>query len=509
MALNSYSGFAEGFHQGFGLMEGVKDRRLKEDMFEQQKEQQGLDNLHRTGELDFRKVQETNNQNYRKEDLAMKKRAAENSATLDEIKALTAQLNAEAAGRNALTALEKQQQQNDPNSLEYKKLQAEIDYKTAQTNQQTEVTETAAANRSEYENAVILDNLSKLVAQADRRILTEGEMTKVADYVQVLDGAGRFNVSDIVDPATRRGVDQVRIFMHELAQGRSPELTPALTNTMGQLIGIPKSKSRGMTVDQSFVNAPDWLKNKGYRVVNQGLRSVSMNQDGTLGGNLWVQVENAEGDTQFYFPPYTESRTIGDTTGLNLTYDEAMQAMSGQAYMINSIAPQLEKPVRAARIKAEYGKSTDPSGRKSFDEAAQKMADSIRIGIQGGGSAPTWLQKLDGSYAPATTAGKTLDKAKSLEIRSHVEDYLLFGERNREPSGTSVDEWVNETKQMLTSAPAPQVSNANSLGEIVGDRWNDQNITTLNGFYDVDDQGQLYIPDEKALLEQLVKFNFL
>ena len=122
--------------------------------------------------------------------------------------------------------------------------------------------------------------------------------------------------------------------MGDMASGSNAEMTPELRAAFGGALGLNKSAAIGREIDESFVNAPDWMKGKGLRLKGQGLHEVGTSDGNNLSGTLYVLAEDSEGNSFPYFPPLTATRNFADNQPLNLEFGEASQVLAGTAHMI-------------------------------------------------------------------------------------------------------------------------------------------------------------------------------
>jgi len=502
MALNTYGGFAQGFQQGFGLMEGVKGRRLKEEQFENQKEKQGLDEQYRQDTLSFQKEQEQNTQDYRAQDLDYKRASAESSASLSAITSQTALINAQTAGVKADTELAKQKQLTDVNSLASQEKQAGIDKTQAETASKKEATILAGSQRAEHENAGILNRLYKISSGAKDRSLGESELEYFRQGQEDLKGGGRFDLGFILNPSTEDSIGTVRNFVQNLADGSNPEMTPELVGAFDDMLGVGKSAAVGRTLDDTFVNAPDWMKDGNHKIVSQGLHEIGSYDGQQFGGTMYVMVKNQKtGDIYPYFPPLTANRSMGDNKALTLSFDEAMQATAGTSHMVRSVAPRIEKHAKEAKIKTIYGDGKGKSGMDAFGVAVDRRLEQVRKGIQNGAS-PTSLPFMED--LTSATVSEKLAFADTDKYRRQIEHEILYGPQNKKQDNVRVSEWFQETSTALNDMPMPNGFKTN-LGGVVKGQWTPQNVSILQGFYNPDGT----ISDEQGLIAQLQALQFI
>ena len=479
MALNTYGGFAQGFQQGFGLMEGVKGRRLKEDMFENQKEQQALDEQFRRDELEFREDQEQNTADYRAEDLKYKKASAEASASLAALNAQIAEINAKTAGTKADTANLEARALLDPNSLQSKEKQAEIDKKQAEIDQTNETIAADRANRTEYQNAAILNRLYAISTRSNNGPLGESDLAQYQKDVEALTGGGRFDLGFILNPATEDSMRTIGNFVQNLADGSNPEMTPEVVGAFDDMLGIGTSAAVGRVLDDSFVNAPDWMKDGKHKIVSQGLHEIGSYDGTNFSGTMYVMVENQEtGEVYPYFPPLTSNRSNMNNQPLNLTFDEAMQATAGTAHMVRSVTPVLKEHAKQARIKTLFGDNKGNNGVDKFNAAVDRRLKEVRDGIQSGAS-PDSLAFMPN--ADLASVNEKLGYAETDHNRKRIEHEILYGPQNKKQNNVRVGEWFQETSAQLNNAPLPNGFKTN-LGGVVKGNWTPQNVSILQGY---------------------------
>lgn len=498
MALNTYGGFSQGFQQGFGLMESAQNRKLKEEQLENAEETQALDEQFRRDQLQFQRDQEANTQAYRKKDLEYKEQAAQSSAELNALKAQIELINANTASTKANTANLEAKQQEDPNSLTSLKKQAEIDKQQADIDKTKEETNQKIKLRTQEENAVRLDRMYKTALRAKNDPLTNTEIEAFRADQEALTGQGRFDLGFILNPQKEDSFATIDNVLRNLASGGQVDMTPEVVGAFDDVLGIGKSAAVGRTLDDSFVNAPDWMKDGKHRIVSQGLHEIGSFDGKTFGGTMYVLVENtANGKVYPYFPPLTSNRSMRDNQPLSLTLDEAMQASAGTAYMIRNIAPVLKEQARDARIFMKYGEN----GVEKFNADVDRKLEAIRKAIHGG-SNPQTLIMFEGMQDATQT--EKLGLTQTYEFLKQLEHDILYGAENKKEDNMRVDEWFKETSASLNNAPMPKGYKKN-LGQIIQGNWTPQNVSTLQGYYNPDGT----ISDEQGLLNALRQLQFI
>jgi len=481
------AGFADGFRSGFGLISDVKDRELKRDQVE--------------ADEAYKKRQADDLAEYRKEDLRIKDAAQTSAAGLDALRLNTEQTRANTAALAAKTANKKALDATNPESIDYMKGMSEIDENEAQTANY----ESQAAERNQKlsmdKGALNVQEIANYTAQSDIQGLGPEELRRISALIDENSSQSSFNLGYLTSPQTARSMAAIQTYMGDMSSGSNPEMTPELRAAFGGALGLTKSAAIGREIDDSFVNAPDWMKSKGLRISGQGLHEVGTSDGKALSGTLYVLAEDADGNTYPYFPPLTAKRNFANNQPLDLEMGEAVQALAGTAHMIQQIGPKLGRDVRAAKIHTMYG------GNKDFDAAVNAKLETIRKGIQSGASPKESLLAGMNGMANATVSEK-LSMTKTDEYRRAIEHDILFGPTDDTSEQFKIQEWFESTSSALAGAPVPKGVDAANLGELMNrsnSSFNYQNASILQGYYNEDGE----IEDSAGLIEQLNLLNLL
>ena len=486
------AGFSEGFRGGLDLWGDVKDRELKRDTLEA-----NMADKKKSGE-DLAA--------FRAEDLRIKDDAQKSAAGLAGLRASTAQqqavnagVSSEAALLNAETASVKAKNKTNPESIDYKKGLSEISENNAQEKNYMSQTNERDQKINREQGAL---NVQEIYNYA-RTSLTNGlgpeDYQRISSLIDENDSQSSFNLGYLTSPQTARSMAAIQTYMGDMASGSNSEMTPELRAAFGGALGLNKSAAIGREIDESFVNAPDWMKGKGLRIKGQGLHEVGSSDGNNLSGTLYVLAEDSEGNAFPYFPPLTATRNFSDNQPLNLEFGEAAQVVAGTAHMINKIAPAISRDVRAAKIHTMYG------GNKDFDAAVTAKMETVRRGIQSGAS-PT-QSALYGNVNVGTVSEKLSD-LETAAFRRTIEHDLLFGPTDDTTEQFKIADWFDQTSSALSSAPLPEGIEAANLGDLMSQRnaeFNYQNASILQGYYDEDGK----IEDARGLIEQLNLLNLL
>ena len=504
MALKTNASFSQGFERGFGLMESVRDRQLKQDALDQQAVNDAEDRKYQNETLGLKRQDSKDLKEFR--DASTRNDAAriagQNATAL--VNAQTAQMTATTAGIKADTELLKQKQLTDPDSLESQNLQAQIDEKEL-------ANKVGNNNLRAAQDAIVLSDLFNLSQQSE---FTDAQLAQFQTGVDKLSG-GRFDVSNIVTEVAMESPEVIGGFMRQLAEGGDVDMSPKVLRAITHGLKLDQSRNVGQVVDQSFKNAPSWMQKGNFVVTQQDFMSGTakrvQNIDKTftdgLSGSLFVKLEDRANpdNVTYYFPPITENRRSTDATSLVLNLDETTQALAADANLIRTVGPKIRQQTRSALIQKNYGDNAGNNGVKDFQEDVNARLETNRKAIQGGGNV-TSLMGMTAEHLELSRE-QMLDAAAMAKMKRHIEDELLFGVP-AEPEQAKAMRWLDETKAALSQQTVPQPNNKTAnLGQLVGENWNPQLISNLNGYFDVADD-QVVITDEKALIQELTQLGY-
>ena len=504
MALKTNSSFSDGFTQGFGLVNSVKDRQLKKDSLEQQAVNDAADRQYKSDTLDLKKQDGRDLKLFREESVKTDRLNNKDRNVTAGITANTARLTAETQAAKAATERLKQEQLTDENSLESQNLQADINSKTAATAIKTD-------NLRASQDAVTLSEIYNLTQ--GRSQYSDSDIQGFNNKMEQLKG-GRFDPSLMV---TQVGLDSPKVisgFLQQLSEGIEVDMSPEVLRAVGSGLNLGSSRSVGQVVDSSFKNAPTHMQQGNYVVSEQGLLSGNAtrveNPDNTfsdgISGTLFVELASRDDpdDITYYFPPTTPHRSSTTQTPLVLTMDEVAQTTAANSHMINKVGPQIRSLAQQAKKQQLFGDNKGNNGVEGFENAVAKIIETNRKAIQNGGNV-TSLMGMTEEHA-ALSREQMLDAGRMAKMKRLVEDEILFGVP-AEPKVSKVKKWLAKTESALSQQSVPQSKGSDTLGSIVGDNWNPQLISNLNGFFDVKD-GQTFITDEDALIAELKQLGY-
>ena len=516
------TGFTDGFRTGYGLVSDVKDRELKKTQ---------LENAQSNADRNFGAAEEDRKSTaaYRAEDLRIKNINAGADAEYKLGQLGIQKTTADTANISATTAQTKLNNLSDKTSIEYLEAEANIAAKNAatassvaSTNKTNQENDVAIANNVSTQAAIRLDNLTKHLGVRGNRT-SEATQSLIQQVMEDNEGT-QFDITSMFTDATQRGFQETQALFQDMSAGLNPVPSNAALEAISQGLGINKSAGIGRQITSDFVNAPEWMHDKGLVIESQGLYSASTElykdsagqSKNNLKGDLYVWTKDASGEEYPYFPPVTANRQTIDQKSLALDLTEVVQGLSAKAYMVNALAPQLKQPTELARIKARYGNKSDPSGVEAFQQRVTAKVNSTISAIKKGANTINFMGvSPDMSKLPA---GTDLDEAGVAELSRNIEQEMLWGVP-KESGLDRVQAWIETTTPILKSAPIPegyvksiQTSNPNIgaisvLTDIIPEeKWSPQLLSALNGYFDQDKKtGVITITDEEALTRFLNK----
>ena len=439
-------GFASGFNQGFGLVNDVFKRRAQD---EYNRERLALAERERLDAADYRNrmagIQET-----------QAKTAAENlGLKRDQFEAEQKLIDPE-TGLNPL-------QTQQLNESKARQELAVLGKENEVIRQQTLRAEQDAQNESikRQQGAIAVNDLYLKITNRLQQGLPIGDMfdAEIEDVLKKTEGTGVFDIGNMLRYYQEQGSEEISGMVQELkqsaelaAQGVKPpdfDLTPQRAAAIESALSLNKSAAVGKTIDQSFTNAPEWMRNGDWKVESLGLDSITMDKNNKLNGQLWVVATNAEGERVPYLAPLTEKRKPYQKTALNLDFDDAMQVAAGYQFTARAMMPALEVPIK------EYVQNQKYKGVKEFDAAVDARMNALQEQINAGGTL------TGGVVLPGEDRNQVFsDPATRAKVRQRIERQMMFGENptNR----LDIGEWFEAERKSLAMAEPPRFINPNA-----------------------------------------------
>ena len=467
MAVKNYGGFGSGFAQGFGLVQNFYDAQDTK----QYREQKRADDLKRD-ELtaDYRASRLQSDADFRE---------AEAQRRSNESLATTAYRTQELTGRL------------DNEARDDKRASRELDFKVSPDNpvnmraQRELLTAQRAARLDDAFDTKInaADRVNTIYELASSgRALDQDDLANIEQLVSSNSGT-LFDVNSMVDYVSQQSAQEILAYNDQLARGGQAKMSDSTIEAYSRTLGIGRTAALGRRVDASFSNAPDYMKDGNHVVSGQGLYSVdaTANRAGqaSVNGVLYVNVENQKtGEVYPYFPPVTSGRTPYSTEAIDLDLSKVNPAAMAGGYMSTQVGPVIKPVVRQAKILSMFGdrdKRTD--GVAEFNQAVDDRLKIVRQAIQGGGNPSAYVIYMNESESNALL-GKQMSEQQVAEIRSRIEDNILFG-TTRTPPQQFVREWLNETSQKINKI---SVASLREKGfEFANSDFNDEGVEVTLG----------------------------
>lgn len=356
--IGSAGGFADGFTQGFGLINDAYTGKRKLDMAEEE-----MAYSRENDRLDREQAQK----NFNAEQDAAERRfnaqqtTAQNQYNLDSQRLGIAQTEAQAAAslraKQATTA------------------------ETQQAAAQAELEALEQARKNEMGQRAIFQ--IDAIARRARETGTVPDLNTINDLIKQTEGT-LYDVNTVLGSDYQSNLAGLTSTLStQLSQGTFDPEDPQIVAGFDALINARQGKLIGKVVDDSFVNAPDELKNGKYRVISREAMDIEASEgssaDGPpaleVGANVLVTVENIDdpSDIAFYVAPLTDSREQGSSDQLKIRADQMMDGIAGSAvlanYLQNSGMADLLKMAKVEQMggSAEFTKRVDQRVQELMD----------------------------------------------------------------------------------------------------------------------------------------------
>jgi len=353
--LSSTGGFADGFTSGFGLMNDAYINKRKLDQAEEearyQREQDAAVMAEEMRQFDARTAEE------KRQFDATEKRETEQFNK--EFGLQQTEAEATSALRQAQLAAAETAQANDQAEIDARnKAQKEQDAMNAIA-QLDQVIKTAQRTGTQPDLAVVNELLERTVGTKYDLTVALGKeyQNNIANLTNVLSTQLNQGNFDPTDPRVEMGAD-------------------ALVNAQG-------GDMIGKTIDDSFKNAPDELKNGQYKVISREATNIQIKEgshDDLLGGSgppelmvsmdVLVTAEGPDGNIVHYIAPMTENRTGSSSEPVQIGATDLFDGLGGTAVLIDYLNTNMADPIKAA-------KKEGLGGEAAFQQAANSQAEFI------------------------------------------------------------------------------------------------------------------------------------
>jgi len=358
--LSSTGGFADGFTSGFGLMNQAYTDKRKLDMAEEearyQREQDAAVMAEEKRQFDARTEEEKRQfdateareaDQFSKE-FGLQQTEAEATATLRQAQ-LTAAQTAQANDQAEIDARIKAEKEQDAMGA------------IAQLDQ---VIKTAQRTGTQPDLAVVNELLERTVGTKYDLTVALGKeyQNNIANLTNVLSTQLNQGNFDPTDPRVEMGAD-------------------ALVNAQG-------GDMIGKTIDESFVNAPDELKNGQYKVVSREATNIQINEGSSDMGppelmvsmDVLVTAEGPDGQIVHYIAPMTENRTGSSSDPVQIGATDLFDGLGGTAVLIDYLNTNMAEPIKAAKKDALGGEAAFQQAVNAQQEFIMNTMEALPTG---------------------------------------------------------------------------------------------------------------------------------
>lgn len=461
--------FADGFTQGFGLIQNAKNSARENELRQQQ-----LDDANK----------------YRMDSLQLEREqnAFSRGIQQQELNELIRQ--GEVADAEAAAAAEERRKREE------RAAQAEADnreIKAAQLEAAAASKRVSDAKFDESQNQIRQTNAAKAldVFMRDIQRLERGEISwqdiNTDNLIEATKGT-TFDMATMLDPSVYSTGAEL---MKAINAGQLPSEEIVL-QAMNQFIG---ATGIGDVVDDTYQNAPEWMRNGQYRIVDKKFVSLSTgtdfvrdenggvakNEDGSdatknvLFGDVRVTVEGPGGELFYYTAPATDYRSQDSSKHTAIDIDELTKGYAGFMNMANYV--RKNQSLIESTLIERFNKTGDYATKKAEVEDRYEALDQERGN--------------EASFIPGMTYSQLFNNKPLLE--EVVKQEVLFegSRRNREDLGYD--------RMLSTVRTAPEVQEMErELNNFGMPPLTNRQLEELAGYFDVMPNGRLRA-DEKAL----------
>ena len=416
------SGFAEGALAGFGAVNKFYDNQRRRELEQQQ--------------LDDRAKDRADTQDFRRQQLDAEAESTRLLRGIQQTQAQTSQLRAQNEGLRAQTAqlsaenterslgLQERQQDRLDAMTEDQGLtptdRALVDQREAAAAEARNRTEISQRQQKEILDAQTLQRMVELTEQ-DAPFSAAQIAEFDSDVETLTKSRGIFNIGRLISQTSLDDEKNIDRVIAQLQSGQSFQMTPRQTEAVGNTLGINNPLYKGMTIDDTFVNAPPEMRGGNFRIKETGLFSVNLTKDAagdpSFNGFAVVLAETPDGELVPYPAPITEFRSPTDTNPINVSLQNFTDAEFGSRVTRQFIRsnPRIRALADDALIKNKYGK------RETFDREVDREMKRIEEAVQSGRS------EIITGYTEDNENLRDLVYDQQETLRQRVVDRLLRG----------------------------------------------------------------------------------
>ena len=439
MATN-YSGFAEGFQGGFGLMSDAMDRARLRDIQEQERKDMAKYRLDQTN-LEREKFDETKRANLVSEKAAEDQRIADNEARTADQEIRAMQAKTEQIRREREKAISDEQIAQAERDRKDKEKEERLQLHAEYTNELIGLAELPAEQRNSSQNLARIDFL-----------IEELTDSQFFDPSKALSGDVEAYNAEITALLNRIQSGE-EIKAGDISAGARAAMTEGLTVNNARFVGskitaevfpqAPASAAGGTIMD---VTIHDVSITSGTQANPEtGQAAVA----GQLQAKVAVKYKTKDGKIGYYYPDLTDNRD-GTGSPFSISLNEAAQAYAGRARMIGDLKanPKFKELVEERLIDRDHG------GIDKFNSTVKTMTETILTELENaeqvGSNIDDVLSEQGPNYGGILQVGEDAqDLINNVQaLRERVRERLLYGRKTTSKIEKS-DAFLNQTRSAL------------------------------------------------------------
>lgn len=413
---STYGGFADGFTQGFGLVQNQYNTEREMDLEERRLSEQAA-----RDERAFRANQAAADRAYGldlerlKEEREGRKADREEAAATRRFQQGITQQNTDIAEARAQTELLKQQGESD---------KAVLANKTAAKDEYQQIA--AAA----YQNVFSMIDSGEFT---DEQILQQIQITDTPVQVGDQTSGNSMSLLKLMDPKFQETLAGLTAELsRQFETGEIDPSHPVMLEAFDEIFVSRRGGLVGKTIDDSFTN-PMAQRYKGSVVENVSTNQIIADEDGNLRASVIVAVRDPEtNQVNFYPADVTENRNPAAgqaSTPIKDVFD-GVASLSVLSQEINRIRPIAEN----ALINSREGGRPQYNAEVAAKEAEMREAKLADVS----GNVRTYF------------SGKSDQQMSEADIRSYAESFVLFGQgRDNTDYRVQLKRYIDEGRKPL------------------------------------------------------------
>ena len=428
--LNSAGGFADGFSSGFGLINDAVDSRKRRELDEQKL---AADERAAQSEREFREQQA----GWRQDDKVWQREQAASAKKFqnEERIANNRTRDASIAASNA---------QTDLANKKFETAQYKLD--------QEKRTDKAIASLASLEDLL--------------KYSRENGISPDLDVVQQLvnDTKGTvFDAALLVGTDYGKSLaDLTSTLREQLNSGEIDFTDPRILGGFDAMVNSYQGGLIGQFIDDSFVNAPEEIRNGTWKVISREATGMKVDEAGNFSSDVLVTAQDPRTrDIVHYIAPLTAKRGQGSKDRIQVPVKQMMDGIAGTTVLIDRISGDMKSIIKRAAIEKEGGHADFRAKVDTRVEALrnQKAANETRRDIL-----PT---KLNRDVTEEDILRVAEDQvlgigSKNKSHRAEAKAEILQTRKDIEEELKNYKS-LDERGDITTSAPAPELTDQQIL----------------------------------------------